>query len=122
MRVPTRQRTGSVPSGAVGSPVQHSAPNGTARMAGWSGIVFSALLVAGLVLVNRIPKLGDSDAVYNAFYGGSGVDTLTVLGLYIVPFAGIACLWHMIATRTLLRSAVPARGRRSRTGCTWPRA
>jgi hypothetical protein len=32
-------------------------------MAGWSGIAFSALLVAGLVLVNRIPKLGDSDAV-----------------------------------------------------------
>ena len=62
-------------------------------MAGWSGIVFSALLVAALVLVNRIPKLGDSDAAYNAFYGGSGVDTLTLLGLYIVPFAGIACLW-----------------------------
>ena len=107
MRVPTRQRTGSAPSGSARSPVHHSAPNGTARMAGWSGIVFSGLLVAGLVLVNRIPKLGDSDAVYTAFYGGSGVDTLTLLGLYIVPFAGIACLWHMIATRTLLQVRRP---------------
>jgi hypothetical protein len=76
-------------------------------MAGWSGIVFAGLLVAGLVLVDRIPKLGDSDAVYKAFYGGGGVDTLTVLGLYIVPFAGIACLWHMIATRTLLQVRRP---------------
>ena len=107
MRVPTRQRTGSAPGGSARSPVQPSAPDGTARMAGWSGIVFSALLVAALVLVNRIPKLGDSDAVYNAFYGGSGVDTLTVLGLYIVPFAGIACLWHMIATRTLMQVRRP---------------
>jgi hypothetical protein len=76
-------------------------------MAGWSGIVFSGLLVAGLVLVNRIPKLSDPDAVYTAFYGGGGVDRLTILGLYIVPFAGIACLWHMIATRTLLQVRRP---------------
>ena len=87
--------------------MHHSAPDGTARMAGWSGIVFSALLVAGLVLVNRIPKLGDSDATYKAFYAGGGVDTLTVLGLYIVPFAGIACLWHMIASRTLMQVRRP---------------
>jgi len=76
-------------------------------MAGWSGIVFSVLLAAGLVLVNRIPKLGDSDAAYNAFTAGSGDDTLTLLGLYIVPFAGIACLWHMIATRTLMQVRRP---------------
>src|SRR3954468_11145240 len=98
MRISARPRNGSAPVGADSSPEQRPAPDGTARMAGWSGIVFSVLLVAGLVLVNRIPKLGDSDAVYKAFYGGGGVDTLTVLGLYIVPFAGIACLWHMIAT------------------------
>ena len=45
--------------------------------------------------------------MYKAFYGGGGGDTLTVLGLYIVPFAGIACLWHMIATRTLLQVRRP---------------
>ncbi|MDT7654462.1 MAG: hypothetical protein QOI36_5868, partial [Pseudonocardiales bacterium] len=37
---------------------------------------------------------------------GSG-DVLVALGLYIVPFAGIACLWHMIATRTLLQVLRP---------------
>ena len=87
MRVPTRQRIGAAPAGGSDeSQKQHAAANGTTRMAGWSGIVFSGLLVAGLVLVNRIPKLGDSDAVYKAFYGGAGVDTLTILGLYVVPF------------------------------------
>jgi hypothetical protein len=80
---------------------------GTTRMAGWSGIVFSGLLVVGLLLVNRIPGLGASDAEYNAFYSHGGADALTVLGLYIVPFAGIACLWHMIATRTLLQVRRP---------------
>jgi hypothetical protein len=76
-------------------------------MAGWSGIAFSALLVLGLLLVDRIPQLGDSDAAYKAFYGRGGADVLTVLGLYVVPFAGIACLWHMIATRTLLQVLRP---------------
>jgi hypothetical protein len=108
MRVHARPRPGSAPVGAAGSsPERRPAPDGTTRMAGWSGIVFSGLLVAALVLVNRIPKLGDSDAAYKAFYGGGDVDTLTVLGLYVVPFAGIACLWHMIATRTLLQVRRP---------------
>ena len=30
-----------------------------------------------------------------------------MLGFYIVPFAGIACLWHMIATRTLMQVRRP---------------
>jgi hypothetical protein len=106
MRVPS-PRTGPAPTQGVPAPPKTPPLTGTTRAAGWSGIAFAGLLVAGLVLVDRIPKLGDSDAVYKSFYGGGGVDTLTVLGLYIVPFAGIACLWHMIATRTLLQVRRP---------------
>jgi hypothetical protein len=80
---------------------------GHAHRAGWSGVAFSGLLVLGLVLVARIPGLGASDAEYAAFYAGGGGDTLAMVGLYIVPFAGIACLWHMIATRTLLQVRRP---------------
>ena len=115
MRVPTRQRASSAPRqrtdsvrGESGRPAEQASVDGTVRMAGWSGIAFSALLAAGLVLVNRIPTLGDSDAEYTSFYAGGGVGTLTVLGLYIVPFAGIACLWHMFATRTLLQVRRPS--------------
>jgi hypothetical protein len=83
------------------------APEDHARKAGWYGVVFAALLVVSLVLVSRIPALGASDASYRAFYGGGGADTLSVVGLYLVPFAGIACLWHMIGTRTLLQVRRP---------------
>jgi hypothetical protein len=79
-----------------------------ARMAGWSGLVFAGLLIASLVLVNRMPGLADPDADYTAFYSDGGGNALSVVGLYLVPFAGIAALWHMIATRTLLQVRRPS--------------
>jgi hypothetical protein len=78
-----------------------------ARTAAWSGIVFAALLVAALVLVQRVPGLGAPDAVYTAFYRDGGENTLITVGLYLVPFAGIAALWHMVATLTLLQVRRP---------------
>jgi hypothetical protein len=75
------------------------------RMAALSGIVFAALFLIALLLVQRGPKLRDPDSVYQAFYAGGG-DALATLGLYVVPFAGIALLWHLSATRAFFR-AVP---------------
>jgi hypothetical protein len=75
------------------------------RMGALSGIVFAALFLVAMVLVQRAPKLGDPDPVYQAFYAGGG-DALATLGLYVVPFAGIALLWHLSATRAMYR-AVP---------------
>jgi hypothetical protein len=80
---------------------------GYAVKAGWSGVVFAVLLVLSLVLVATTPRLGASDADYKDFYSGGGPGTLTVVGLYLVPFAGIACLWHMITMRTLLQIRRP---------------
>ena len=102
MRVPTRQRA------APPEPVDDAARVAGvvadySRKAGWSGVVFAVLLVLGMVLVATTPKLGASDADYAAFYSGGGAETLTVVGLYVIPFAGIACLWHMITMRTLLQ-------------------
>ena len=71
------------------------------HMCGLSGIVFSILLVVALVLVRQAPGLGVPDSVYTAFYQGDS-DILVILGLYIVPFAGICFLWHMAATRAVL--------------------
>jgi hypothetical protein len=75
------------------------------RMSALSGIVFAALFVVAMVLVQRAPKLGDPDAVYETFYVGGG-EALATLGLHVVPFAGIALLWHLSATRAMFR-AVP---------------
>jgi hypothetical protein len=106
MRVPTRHRGPPTADDSV-TVTDRPAPEDHARKAGWYGVVFAGLLVASLVLVSRIPGLGASDADYVAFYGGNGADTLSVVGLYLVPFAGIACLWHMIGTRTLLQVRRP---------------
>src|SRR5689334_512651 len=75
------------------------------RMSALSGIVFAGLSVVALVLVQQAPKLGDPDSVYTAFYAGGG-EVLATLGLHVVPFAGIALLWHLAATRAMFR-AVP---------------
>jgi hypothetical protein len=107
MRIATRQQADSKPDQNAGTAPQRLDLEDHARKAGWWGVVFAVLLVVSLLLVHRIPALGASDAKYKAFYGGAGADTLTVAGLYIVPFAGIACLWHMISTRTLLQVRRP---------------
>jgi hypothetical protein len=80
---------------------------GRTRGCRWAGLLFAALFTAGLVLVHQAPGLAASDAAYAAFYGGGSGGTLVTLGLYVVPFAGIACLWHMMATRTLLQVLRP---------------
>jgi hypothetical protein len=103
MRVRTRSPEAQTPQ----SRDTADALTGAARAAGWSGIVFALLLIASLVLIHRLPGLGASDAAYTDFYRNGGGATASVVGLYLVPFAGIACLWHMIATRTLLQVRRP---------------
>lgn len=81
-------------------------------MSGLCGIVFAVLLVVALVLMMQAPGLGVPDSVYTQFYGGDS-DVLVTVGLNLVPFAGIAFLWHMIAMRAMLaaypgeRSTIP---------------
>ena len=85
-------------------------------MAAVSGILFAVLLVVALVLVETGPKLDDPDSRYTSFYTNGSGGTLVTLGVYVVPFAGIAFLWHVVATRTLLQVLAPVHGRIRRTG------
>ncbi|MCU1627890.1 MAG: hypothetical protein JWP64_2839 [Pseudonocardia sp.] len=96
-------RTGAAPRTAPGDGLARA----YARAAGLSGIVFAVLFTLALVLVRQGPGLGDPDPVYAAFYASDSRALLVTVGLYVVPFAGIACLWHMIATRTLLQVLAP---------------
>ena len=82
-----------------------------ARLTGILGLVFAGLLVAGLVLVHRSPGLGVSDAQFASFYSAGGTSDFVTVGLHLVPFAGIAFLWHLTTKRLLLRELVgsPAR-------------
>src|ERR687889_897184 len=94
----------TAPGAARKSPSTGSA----ARIAAISGVVFAALFVAALVLVHGAPTLGDPDAAYVAFYADGGDQLFVAVGLYLVPFAGIAFLWHMTAMRNVLDTLVPA--------------
>ncbi|MDN5916166.1 MAG: hypothetical protein L0I76_13870 [Pseudonocardia sp.] len=79
-----------------------------ARIAAASGLAFAALFVTALVLMHRAPGLNASDAAYTTFYAGGGDMVLVTVGLYLVPLAGIAFLWHMTAMRALLDTLTPA--------------
>jgi len=78
-----------------------------ARLSSITGITFAVLLVAALVLVHSAPNLKASEADFTAFYASSNTALVTV-GLYLVPFAGIAFLWHMNTVRLLIRTRTPS--------------
>lgn len=79
-----------------------------ARIAAVSGFLFAALFVTALVLLHRAPNLRDPDQAYAAFYAGGGDQVFVAVGLYLVPYAGIAFLWHMTAIRNVLDTLTPS--------------
>jgi hypothetical protein len=93
---------GQVPDAADHEAVRY------ARLSGVMGIVFAALFVVGLVLVHRSPSLALPDADYAQFYADGGQHVLVTAGTSIMPFAGIAFLWHMTTIRLLVRARTPA--------------
>ncbi len=74
----------------------------SARLAAVTGVVFSALFVVALLLIDKGPHLDAPDAVYTAFYAKNGDSLIVAVGLYLVPLAGIAFLWFVTAVRSLL--------------------
>jgi hypothetical protein len=80
----------------------------TPRLAATMGILFAALFVAALLVVDGVPHLGDPDAAYGTFYDGAGNTIVTAVALYLVPLAGIAFLWFAVALRSVLDTMEPA--------------
>jgi hypothetical protein len=76
-------------------------------MSSISGTLFAGLFVVAIVFVHSTPTLSASDAEITAYYA-SGSTLLVTVGLYLIPFAGIAFLWHAHCTRLLIESRTPS--------------
>ncbi len=71
----------------------------TPAAAGVAGLVFAALFAAAVVLLYPQPAKGSTSAQIAAWYTSGNARTLGLVGLYLVPFAGIAFLWFVAAVR-----------------------
>lgn len=68
------------------------------RAAGVAGVLFSVLLFTAFMLV-RFPPMDLSDAETLEWFEDSTIRGMTIAGLYLVPFAGIAFLWFIAVIR-----------------------
>ncbi|HEX5642621.1 MAG TPA: hypothetical protein VFZ86_09830 [Thermoleophilia bacterium] len=70
----------------------------TPRAAGVAGIIFSLFFVVALALLAEVVGVGlDTETVMANLEGSNS--TLGLIGLYLVPFAGIAFLWFIAVVR-----------------------
>ena len=69
------------------------------RAAGIAGLVFAFLFALSLILLRRHPGTHSSADEIERWYLGREGKRVTLVGLYLVPFAGIAFLWLTAAIR-----------------------
>jgi hypothetical protein len=63
------------------------------------GMVFSVLFTVALYLVTSVPGGRSTDEEIREYYRSEALSTATTVGLYIMPFAGIAFIWFSVALR-----------------------
>jgi hypothetical protein len=74
----------------------------TPRATGIAGLVFSLLFVVAILLSRPHPARGSTAAEIASFYLEQGAGRVVLLGLYLIPFSGIAFLWFIAAIRAYL--------------------
>src|SRR5262245_56568095 len=74
----------------------------TPRAAGVAGLLFAVLFVVALLMVRIRPEPGASAEEIADFYLDDHSGRVALVGLYVVPFAGIAFLWFLAAVRSHL--------------------
>src|ERR1700754_2523385 len=87
------ETTGSAP-GEGGSSLRRAA-----RLTALAGGAHAVLFLLSFWLVTHTPGANASDAELVAFYSGAANRRPILVGLYLMPFAGIAFLWFLDALR-----------------------
>src|SRR4051794_33639837 len=70
------------------------------------GIVHAILFLASIWLISRTPGARSSEETLTAFYASGKQRLLIVVGLYSMPFAGIAFIWLTAALRMWIGGGV----------------
>ncbi|MGD9894071.1 MAG: hypothetical protein AB7N70_18540 [Dehalococcoidia bacterium] len=63
------------------------------------GLAFAVLFILAYWIGTSVPGANATDEQIRAFYTSTGKRRLTLVALYIMPFAGIAFLWFIVALR-----------------------
>ncbi|MFC8732907.1 hypothetical protein ACFT5B_10645 [Luteimicrobium sp. NPDC057192] len=92
------------PSAARGGPDEQSEPAARRRVlqghgAGVAGFLFAILFTWGFLLLDQGPGRTAGNDTLVSYYQGSGGTAILLAGFYLVPFAGLAFLWFMAASR-----------------------
>ena len=74
----------------------------TPRAAGIAGLVFSLLFVVAILLARSHPARGSSAEEIASFYLDQDAGRVALIGLYLIPFSGIAFLWFIAVIRAHL--------------------
>lgn len=75
-----------------------------AARTGWLAIVHAVLMLAAYALLSPAPTPGSDNATFAEYYGSpSGRTAIVIAGFYLLPFAGIAFMWFIIALRMWIR-------------------
>ena len=69
------------------------------RAAGIAGLLFSALFIFSLVAARPPASQAQSGEALATWYAGESQVMLAIVGLYTIPFAGIAFLWFIGVVR-----------------------
>jgi hypothetical protein len=86
--------------GSADEKVGGVAPRGKGSRFALTGLAFSALFLIAWFLVHGSPTYLATDAELTSYYGDDGNRrTAELVGLYVIPLAGIFFIWFMAALR-----------------------
>lgn len=74
----------------------------TPRAAGVAGLAFAVLFIASIVLLRGAPSGASTAAEIRDFYLGEHAGRVSLVGVYLAPFSGIAFLWFIAVIRNLI--------------------
>ena len=86
-------------SDAADTHVHHQSLRRAAYLSAGVGALYSILFLLSYWLVSSQPGPRASDAELAAFYASAAPRRLVLVGLYLMPFAGIAFVWFIVALR-----------------------